>query len=139
MIDIGNALKIAVVSHLESFAPLTAIVPVEQMYGIQPPANPKFPCIRYGSPITGGFSAVCWEGSEVRVTLHAFAESGRNGAAEDVVQDIASLIVEAMGSFDPTNLNLIDCEFEQSRIMPDGNEADRFHAVVEFRIIAQPL
>lgn len=95
-IDIGKALQIAVVSHLETFSELTAIVPVSRMYGMQPPANPVYPFIRYGFPIVGGFEATCWEGSTTRITLHAFAETTTGGPGEFIVSDIASLIVKAM-------------------------------------------
>ncbi|MBV2144243.1 DUF3168 domain-containing protein [Falsochrobactrum sp. TDYN1] len=138
-IDIGKALQIAVVSHLETFAELTAFVPVSRMYGMQPPANPTYPFIRYGFPIVGGFEATCWEGSTTRITLHAFAETTSTGSGEFIVSDIASLIVKAMGEFNPSTINVIDCEFLQTRIMQDGDEADRFHAVVEFSITAQPV
>ncbi|WP_266030421.1 DUF3168 domain-containing protein [Brucella intermedia] len=138
-IDISKALQFAVVSRLEAFAPLTAIVPVERLYGMQPPANPVYPFIRYGFPITGGFEATCWDGSTVRVTLHAFAETTLSNAGEVVVSDIASLIVQAMTDFNTDTINVIDCEFLQTRILQDGNEADRFHAIVEFSITAQPV
>lgn len=138
-IDINKALKIAVVSHLEQFAPLVALVPIFRMYGMQPPANPVYPFIRYGSPIISGFEATCWDGSNTRVTLHAFAETTSSGAGEDKVSDIAALIVQAMGDFNPDTINVIDCEFLQTRILRDGDEADRFHAIVEFSITAQPV
>lgn len=138
-VDISKALQIAVVSRLEAFAPLTDIVPVERLYGMQPPANPGFPYVRYGFPITGGFEATCWDGSTVRVTLHAFAETTSAGAGEVIVSDVAALIVQAMADFNPDTINVIDCEFLQTRILQDGDEADRFHAIVEFSITAQPV
>lgn len=138
-VDISKALQIAVVSRLEAFAPLTDIVPVERLYGMQPPANPVFPYVRYGFPITGGFEATCWDGSTVRVTLHAFAETTSAGAGEVIVSDIAALIVQARADFNPDTINVIDCEFLQTRILQDGDEADRFHAIVEFSITAQPV
>lgn len=138
-IDIGKALQIAVISQLEVFAPLTAIVPISRIYGMQAPANPVYPFIRYGFPITGGFEATCWDGSTTRVTIHAFAETTASGAGEFIVSDIASLIVDAMGNFNPSTINVIDCEFLQTRIMQDGDEADRFHAITEFSITVQPV
>lgn len=138
-IDVSNSLQIAVVSQLEAFAPLVAIVPVSRIYGMQVPANPVYPFIRYGFPIVNGFEAVCWDGITSRVTIHAFAETTAAGAGETVVSDIASLIVQAMSDFNPATINVIDCEFLQTRILQDGNEADRFHAVIEFSITAQPV
>lgn len=138
-VDISKALQIAVVSRLEAFAPLTDIVPITRLYGMQPPANPVFPYVRYGFPITGGFEATCWDGATVRVTLHAFAETTSAEAGEVIVSDIAALIVQAMADFNPDTINVIDCEFLQTRILQDGNEADRFHAIVEFSITAQPV
>lgn len=132
------ALKSAVIEALESSADVTALVPVASIFAMQPPAMPSWPFIRYGVPIVGGFEATCWSGSTVRVTLHAFAETNTQGAGENKVSDIAAAIVKAMGDFNPSNLNLIECEWMQTRILNDSNEADKFHAIVEFSITAQP-
>jgi hypothetical protein len=136
--DITGPLKIAVISHLEGDADLTAIVPVARMYGLAVPANPTWPYIRYGSPIASPYEATCWDGATVRVTLHAFAETKTGVAGEDQALRIAALIVERMKTFDPSNLGIIENDWINTNIMRDEPEADRWHAVVEFNITAIP-
>lgn len=136
--DVSGALKTAIISHLEGDAALTAIVPVARMYGLQMPAVPEFPCIRYGSPISGSFDATCWEGSDVRVTIHAFAETGVGVSGENQALQIAALIVERMKSLDPSSLSIVDNEWIQTNIVRDEPDADRWHSFCEFRVTAIP-
>ncbi|MER8827231.1 DUF3168 domain-containing protein [Mesorhizobium sp. M0938] len=134
--DISGPLKVAVISHLEGDAVLTAIVPVARLYGMQMPAKPRFPYIRYGSPVTTGYEATCWDGAAVRVTLHAFAETSPSGAGEDKAANIAALIVERMKTFAPAGLGIIENEWVNTNLIRDEPEADRWHAITEFSITA---
>lgn len=97
-----------------------------------PPANVPWPFIRYGSPITSGFDATCYDGSTTRVTIHAFAESTPTIAGEDLALDIAAAVVDAMKDFAPAGLGLVENEYLQTNCFMEDREAERFHATVEF-------
>lgn len=132
--DLTRPLKAAVVDYLASSPEITSLVPSERIFAMQPVAVPIMPFVRYGAPITSGFDATCWDGSTVRVTLHAFAETTQTHAGEDLALDIAAAIVEAMKLFDPENLGVIDCEWIQTNCRLEDLEADRWHAFCEFSV-----
>lgn len=136
--DITGPLKIAVIGHLEGYAPLTAIVPIERMYGMQVPATPVFPYIRFGYPITGAYEATCWDGATVRVTLHAFAETKTGVSGEGQALQIAAHIVERMKTLAPATLSIVENEWIQTNVLRDEPEADRWHSFCEFNITAIP-
>lgn len=136
--DITRALKFGTIVHLASYAPLTAVVPAQRICALQVPAKIRWPYIRYGSPITTGFEATCWSGSSNRITLHAFASTSNAGAGEDVALDICALIVEAMKTFAPADLRIIENEWLSTDITRDGEEADNWHAFSQFNVTAIP-
>lgn len=133
-VDLSRPLKAAIVDHLASSANVTAFVPADRVYAMTPPAKPKWPFIRYGSPISEGWDASCWEGSNTRVTIHAFAETTATYAGEDRALDIAAAIVDAMRDFDPADLGIIENEWIQTNCFKDSPEADQWHTVIEFNI-----
>ena len=133
-VDLSRPLKAAIVDHIAADPGVLAFVPLDRIYAMSPPANPVWPFIRYGSPITGGFEATCWNGSTTRVTIHAFAETKTIYAGEDRALDIAAAIVNAMGSFAPDNLGVIECEWLQTRCIQEDGEADRWHSITEFDV-----
>lgn len=136
--DISRPLKFGVITHLAGNPAVTAVVPVERIFALQAPATPQWPFIRYGSPITSGYEATCWDGAANRVTLHAFAQTQSGISGEDQALDIAALIVEAMKTFAPDDLAIIENEWLQTNVLRDGDEADRWHSIVEFDITAIP-
>lgn len=133
-IDFSRPLKAAIVDHLASDAGVTALVLATHIYAMTPPANPAWPFIRYGSPITSAYEATCWDGSTTRVTLHAFAETTSAYAGEDRALDIAAAIVEAMKAFAPADFGIIENEYLQTNCVRDEPEADRWHAWCEFNV-----
>lgn len=133
-IDLTGPLKDAIVSHMKKSAGVVALVPVARIYAMTPPSGVKWPFIRYGSPITTGWGATCWDGGITRVTLHTFAETTNTHAGEDRAMQIAAAIVAAMNDFAPDNLGLIDNEYLQTQCIRDTDEADRWHAWCEFNI-----
>lgn len=138
--DLSRPLKAAIINHLAATAGVTALVPATRIYAMTPPAKPVWPFIRYGSPITSGFEASCWDGSSTRVTIHAFAETKTGSAGEDAALDIAAAIVKAMDSFDPTDLGVVECEWVQTNCIKDSDEADQWHAFAEFNVtVIEPV
>lgn len=114
------------------------LVPAARIYAMTPPAKPAWPFIRYGAPIASAWEASCWDGSTVRVTLHAFAETTAAAAGEDAALNIAAAIVAAMDAFAPAGFGVIECEWLQTNCIRDDAEADRWHAIAEFRVTAHP-
>lgn len=132
--DLSRPLKAAIIDHLTADAGVTALVPAARIFAMTPPAKPKWPFIRYGSPITTAWDATCWDGSSTRVTLHAFAETTGTYAGEDQALDIAAAIVEAMKDFGPGNMGIIECEWIGTQCIKDSDEADQWHAFSEFTV-----
>lgn len=127
-----NTLRVrrAVVSHLKSYAPLTALVASSSIYGEQPPANPAWPFIRYGST-TLPYEATCWSGSTHLVDIHVFA----NGPYTDAVLNAHAQVIEAMKGFVPDGA--IEVEWANSigplRDSPPA-EAAKYHMVAQFNV-----
>lgn len=113
------------------------MVPQERVFAMSAPAKVTWPFIRYGSPVTSGFEATCWSGSTTRVTLHAFAESTSIYAGEDRALEIAAAIVEAMKTFDPADLGIVESEWLNTGCTRDSDEADQWHAFAEFNVTVE--
>lgn len=135
--DLSRPLKAAIIDHLAASTAVTALVPEDRIYAMVPPAKTAWPFIRYGSPIASAWEATCWSGSSIRVTLHAFAETTSIYAGEDRALDIAAAIVEAMKTFSPAGMGVVDCEWVVTQCVRDSNEADQWHSWCEFRIIVE--
>ena len=133
--DLTLPLKRMIIDHLASDPDVVALVPVEQIYAMQPVQQPVWPFIRFGSPISSPFEASCWDGSSTRVTLHAFAETTETYSGEDRAFEIVSAIVESMKKLDPTGYGLVQCEWLQTNCVRDEPEADKWHAWCEHEII----
>lgn len=133
-IDLSRPLKAAIIDHLAASPSVIALVPATRIYAMSPPAKPKWPFIRYGSPISSPFEATCWDGSSTRVTLHAFAETTGTYAGEDRALDIAAAIIEAMKTFRPSDMGIIENEWIGTQCVRDSAEADQWHSWCEFRL-----
>ncbi|MCC5777852.1 DUF3168 domain-containing protein [Nitratireductor sp. B36] len=132
--DLSRQVKAEIIEHIASDTGVTALVPASRIYAMTPPSSPSWPFIRYGSPITTAYDATCWDGSSFRVTLHAFAETTTSYAGEDRALDIAASIVEAMKTFAPASLGIIENEWIGTQCVRDSAEADQWHSWCEFRI-----
>lgn len=132
--DLTRPLKAAIIDHLSEASEVLALVPSDRIYAMTPAAKPAMPFIRYGVPISNPFEATCWSGSETRVTIHAFAETTQTGAGEDIALDISAAIVEAMKTFSPPNLGVVECEWLQTNCRLEDLDADRWHAFCEFSL-----
>lgn len=131
MADYTLEIRKAVMAHLIGGA-VAIGVPAARIYGVQPPANPTWPLIRYGLPITTPYENSCGEGTEARVTIHVFAR----GDDEEPCATIGKAVVarmSALGSI--SGLSLIDNTHVSSQILRDSDEAGEYHGVIEFRLI----
>lgn len=134
--DLSLSVRREVLTHLENDATVTALVPAGRIYGIQVPALPDWPFIRYGVPISNGFEATCWNGMTSTITIHAFTETTETLAGEDAAMLVSQAVIESMSSFAPTSVAVIDLQWSNGTILREETEADKFHAVIEFSITA---
>lgn len=129
--DYSLEVRKQVVAHLKGYAPLTDLVSAGRIYGEQPPADPDWPFIRYGLGIAGPYEATGpLEGSTHRVTLHAFS----HGPYTDAIHAIARQVVAAMYTFQPVQ-SLLDMQWAGTQILRDTDEANAYHAVIEFDLV----
>lgn len=125
------AVRKAVVRHLKNDADLTALVSSASIYGEEPPSELKWPFIRLGFIITSPFEAQGWDGSEHRLTIHAFC----HGPFTDATIRVNAAIVDAMKSFQVPELGIVDLQWRGSEIVRDTDEASAFHGINQFDYI----
>ena len=129
--DYSLEVRKQIVAHLIATPALTALVSAARIYGEQPPADPDWPFIRYGLGIAGPYEATGpLEGSTHRVTLHAFS----HGPYTDAIHAIARQVVAAMYAFQPVQ-SLLDMQWAGTQILRDTDEANAYHAVIEFDLV----
>lgn len=121
-----------IITHLQNYAPLTALVPADSIYGVRPPAEPSWPFIRYGSGTTRPYEASCWDGTENAITFHAFAE----GDDAFAVGEISKQIVAAMESLTSPDYSFVRNVWTATNIIPDNNEATNWHSIINFEVTA---
>lgn len=130
----------AALKALKAATGVTALVPAARIYPGFTPGEPMFPFIRHGSPSSRPISAACVDGSEVEVTFHAFAKARMaSGVEVETGEDLCMRIARAVSAA----LHRRRLELDgggtarltriETRIMPDGSEADAWHAVIRFR------
>jgi len=129
--DYSLELRKQVVAHLRAWPTLTALVSASRIYGEQPPADPTWPFIRYGLAVSGPYEATGpLEGSTHRVTLHAFV----HGPYTDDCHRVATEIVAAMQGLTLMQ-SLIDMQWVGTQVFRDTDEADGYHAAVDFDVV----
>ena len=140
--DSSPYLRPAVVAAWKAYAPLVALVPAARIYPPQRPPNVVWPFAAYGVPTSRPFLASCLDGSTIDFAGHAYAETTGTGTGtvqgEVLASDIAGAMVAALGL--PIDLAPFGCPWpavahvtwQQTQVIQDGNEADRFHAIVAF-------
>lgn len=130
--DYSLEVRRSVVACLQGYAPLTGLVSANRIFG-EYAKNPTWPFIRYGLPITEGFEATGWDGSEHDVTIHVFF----NGPTTDQVDGAAKQVVEAMkGWQSPVGTGIVTAEWAGTQVLRDSPEdqAAKYHAVIRFAI-----
>lgn len=141
--EVSLPVRRAGLAALKADALLTALVPAEQIYTQSPPPKPAWPFIKFGviSPIP--LRASCVDGSESIFAVHSFAKPRLNGSgqvietAEDHCARIGAFVSAAL---DRQRLDLDAGGHARVRWtgsngpMIDGDEADAFHHVANFRV-----
>ena len=115
---------------MRAMSALTALVPANRIFGEQPPTQPDFPFIRYGSTIALPDRADCLDGSVLSVTIHGFA-MGQQDAAR-----IGAQIAKLEGEYVTDGGDPVQVQWEQTRTVPDASgEQDLWHTIVDFEVI----
>jgi len=120
------SLRQATVEHLRNDPDLTALVDAASIYGMRSPPDPAWPFIRYGVPD----EAPIRQGTELRVTLHAFSK-------EQFEDDASSIIAAIQKSLENATLSIEGGKtaylaYVGSQIMADRDEADAWHGLITF-------
>lgn len=121
----------ATVAALTAAAPIANLVPAHKIWGEVPPANIGWPFIRIGFPITTPFEATGWDGSQHRLTVHCFAKGEDTGDVSKIAKAVAAIV---QGLVMPDALAIIDLQWTSTVLMRDTDEANAFHAAVQFDI-----
>jgi hypothetical protein len=140
-----RATRRAVLKRLKATSEITTIVG-EAIYSMAAPDNVQWPFIKMGAMSSVPRRAACLDGSDFRLTVHAFAK----GTLEETGEDHCSRLMAAIErNLDGVKLPLEDSalpEFAEgsqlalsligSQLLLDRGEADAFHAVIDFRALA---
>lgn len=134
--DHSLAVRKAVVTRLLASAGVVSIV-AGRFYGQRVPDRPVWPFGRYGAPDVRPFEATGLGGSEIEITLHAYAR----GADEAPCSALAAAIVEALSSDDlvlEAGIGLVSLDWLGTQILKDGDalaESGDFHAIIRFQAV----
>jgi hypothetical protein len=132
--DYGLEVRQSIITHLQGYVPLTALVSASRIFGEYAGATPTWPFIRYGLPDDAPFEATGWDGSEHAVTIHAFVNGDPGG---DQVRRVAKQVVAAMQTWTgPTGLGIVTAEWERTNVLRDSpqQEENKYHAAILFAV-----
>lgn len=139
--DLTLPIRRANLTALKASETLTQIVPAASIHPQSPPPNPTWPFVKHGV-ITGfPIRANCVDGNEAIFSIHGFAKARTEGGvmvetAEDHAARIGAFIASAL---DRKRLPLDGglwgrVRWTGSQLMQDGDEADAYHSVQNFRV-----
>jgi hypothetical protein len=139
--DFALPVRRAILPRLKADPGVTALIPAAQIYPGTVGANPVFPFIRYGAPVSSPFRASGLDSSAVVGAIHAFAKPLKNlaGGVIDTAEDQAHRMSEAIGACIDGVTIVLDDTFKArvtwtgSNLLQDSAEAEAWHAVVNFR------
>ena len=130
-LDHTLALRKAIVKKLLAAGSATRALVSTRVYGQKSPADPTYPFVRYGAPLTSSFEAQRREGSEHSILIHAFAD----GPGEDKCANLAAAIVADLNTDDLPleGLGLVGIQWEQTQVIVDPPRTDGWHGLIRFR------
>jgi GNAT superfamily N-acetyltransferase len=139
-IDSTLPVRRAALAALKGNADLLGLVPAANMYPQSPREKPQWPFVKCGTPSLIPLTGTCLDGCEVTFSVHAFSKGRWNGnqlieTAEDHAARIGAAIAAAL---DRRRLTLdagqARARWTGSQLLQDGDEADAYHSVQNFRI-----
>lgn len=123
-----------IVTALETDAPLAAAA-TGGIFGLQAPGDPAWPFIKCGPPNTIPRPTSCAPTQEeTTMAVHAFAKGPGENACDALVKRIVAVLDDARLELEPDLT--ADVFVTSTTILPDVDEADAFHGVVNLRITA---
>lgn len=142
-IDSTQAVRKAILTILKADSGVTAIVPKARIYSQRAITSPTWPFVLYGSPSALPRRASCVDGAILTVAVHGFADPRRNASgsiletAEDHASRLGAAIATALdGQKADVATGRIAIDWQGSQLLMDGDEADAFHTVQNFRVRA---
>lgn len=119
---------------------VTTLVPENQIYSQQAPAEVIWPFIKLSTVSYQRTQSSCVKGGTARVSIHCFAKPKKNAAGSDIdtAEDQCSRIINAIeGCFYKAKIVIDDgyiaTDVLSPQILPDGAENDAFHGIVDIR------
>lgn len=141
--DLTLSIRRACLAALKSDAPLTSLVPAGSIWPQTTPANVAWPFVKMGAPTALPVRAGCVDGHSGIFAVHGFAKVRTDtGQVVETAEDHAARIGSAIAAaLDRQNLGLdggqsVRVMWTGSQLMQDGDEADAFHTVQNFRVRA---
>lgn len=142
--DLRRPIRRACLAALKGDGALTAIIPAASLYPQTTPPNVSWPFGKIGVVNIYPVRAGCVDGCLGIFAVHGFAKArfDEAGAMVETAEDHADRIAAAMAkALDRRQLELetgqnVRVHWTGSPVMQDGDEADAFHAVVNFRFRA---
>lgn len=129
----------AILTHFKANSGLSALIST-RFYGQAAPAPVTWPFAKLGAVSSIPLRASCVDGAEYRLTVHAFAKAVYNagGGMTETAEDHCSRIAEVIEvAGDKAKLTItggtVGLSLIGTQIMLDIDEADAFHAVIDFR------
>lgn len=138
MTDLTTELRRACLIKLKADAELIAIVPKTSIYsGVA--TSPTWPFVKWGVPSSLPLEATCMTGEDIRVAIHGFARTRKNGTATvETGEDHAGRLAGAIKRTLNKNRLALPSGYATLRWIGgqrliDGDEADDWHVICEFR------
>jgi hypothetical protein len=132
-IDFSLPVRKGVVAHLRGYAPLTDLVSSARIWGEQPKDTPpEWPFIKMGFQIATPWFATRLSGSGNAFSIDAYVR----GPYTDDVYKVAAAIVAGMQTLKLPTLDLRDLQWTGTQVGRDTEEANDYHAVIGYTLIA---
>lgn len=142
--DLRRPIRRACLARLKADVRLTAIVSAANLYPQTTPPNVPWPFGKMGVINVFPVRAACVDGVTGIFAFHGFAKARYDGSgamietAEDHADRIAAAIAKALDrqALDLETGQRVKVLWTGSPVMQDGDEADAYHAVVNFSLRA---
>lgn len=131
--DLRLPARRAVVEGLSGEDTITALV-ADRVYGPKVVAEPTWPFIRCEFQTSTPRLATGLDGSDIAVVIHCFAKGDDEGAAADLCAKVAKYLDGKGFALDAdVPARLYSIRWQSTQVIPDGDEADAWHGIVQFR------
>lgn len=138
-LDLTHDIRGKIVAALKADGALTAIVVATRIYPQAQPANPTWPFIKIGAPISTPQFIDGGDGTQYSAAVHCFTKrTPANPDPEAQAMGINAEVVRVLNAMEGIDIGdglTLDVIPRQAQVMQDG-DADSFHGFVLFDAIA---